>query len=257
MVPQLRGADHVDIKGEKLESRFQLHCENRSVSMAHESHNKRCIQATALLCVSLVVLQLVLSSVDAQTVGRSNRSVNPRPHNRRRNHHHRPILKPGISYGKGPGIRNHPARREDHRAPPPAVQPREQYHQNNGASSPPGAEREQYSIDFEAKKTIRIAQIKDNILRQLNLVTPPNVSGIVETSNPSVKEMIDEVAEFNKKNDAARDSDIQADVPSQLKKTFIPVEESKYYSLMGLENLLRGSATIMHRGKKKTFQNTW
>jgi len=134
-----------------------------------------------------------------------------------------PKLQGGHSFSKKrhPNNRNHGVRHEGHRTPLITNEIIE-------TPQPEVVEQEEFAADFEAKRIIRIAQIKENILRQLNLGTPPNVSGIVETSNPSVKEMIDEVSEANKR--PPQNPDYIQDAPSTLKKTFIPVEERKFWS---------------------------
>lgn len=81
--------------------------------------------------------------------------------------------------------------------------------------------------DFITKRQYRIEQIKYHILQKLNLKTAPNVSGVVESSNPSFKELKDKV---DKSSDKKRyDNDYQQDMPQEFneKKIFIPVEESE------------------------------
>lgn len=82
--------------------------------------------------------------------------------------------------------------------------------------------------DFITKRQYRIEQIKFHILQKLNLKTAPNVSGVVESSNPSFKELKDKV---DKSSDKIHyDNGYQQDMPQEFneKKIFIPVEESEY-----------------------------
>ena len=77
-------------------------------------------------------------------------------------------------------------------------------------------------------KDMRILQVKDHILKQLNLESAPDVSGIVENSNPDLKKFIDGVLEINNRM-PHEPTYIQDDMPPDLnKRVFIPVETSEY-----------------------------
>ena len=81
--------------------------------------------------------------------------------------------------------------------------------------------------NFEVKRQLRIEQIKRNILLQLNMETAPNVTGVVESTNPVVQKVINDVLESNSK--MPHDPNYQEDMPDDFsyEKIFIPVEESK------------------------------
>ena len=87
--------------------------------------------------------------------------------------------------------------------------------------------QEEHKADIEAKTALRIEQVKETILRKLNLGTAPNVSGMLETSNPKVQAMIDEVN--TKANEANHESpsDFVQDQPVQ-RKAFIRMEEGEH-----------------------------
>lgn len=94
------------------------------------------------------------------------------------------------------------------------------------------AESIEMSPDYLVTKEIRINQIKHNILEQLNMKTAPNVTGVIESSNPIIQQMINGVHKSNSK--MPHDSPYQQDMPEEInnQKILIPVEKSKYIIIM-------------------------
>ena len=83
------------------------------------------------------------------------------------------------------------------------------------------------------RKDYRVEQILQNILSKLNLKTPPNVTGVVISSNPVVQEMIRNVSKSVPLpvNSAHQLLNYQRDehVDVETKKMFIPVEERECF----------------------------
>jgi hypothetical protein len=104
-------------------------------------------------------------------------------------------------------------------------------HKNQPADQNPPrtemADSQAYDIELEERKMFRIKQIQIQILQQLHLDSVPNVTGIVESSNPVIKELKERINDSNQ--NMTRDKNYQQDMPKKFsdKKIFIPVEDRK------------------------------
>uniref|UniRef100_A0A6A7G3C2 Growth/differentiation factor 8-like n=1 Tax=Hirondellea gigas TaxID=1518452 RepID=A0A6A7G3C2_9CRUS len=89
------------------------------------------------------------------------------------------------------------------------------------------------SAEIAEQKKLQVEQILMKILRQLHMKTPPDVTGLVESSSPVIKRLTEKVdAENNKMYQDQHD--MQADMPSEVnkKRMFIPIENSYPYNFM-------------------------
>ncbi|XP_018020242.1 growth/differentiation factor 8-like [Hyalella azteca] len=217
-----------------------------------------CLRVLTLMGVSLAVVDLVTLS-NAKTVIQLNSRVNPLNNEyvlpgdgvSSRYSYDRPILDSGHSFGQNQTPHNkhrhdHESRLQQHPSADQSRNPRP--HRNHGGAGkqnlqntqpavPPNAPKTEtvsaaaspdipiYDQEFEERKLFRIKQIQIHILQQLHLDSAPNVTGIIESSNPEIKRLKESIDESNE--NMTRDTSYQRDMPREFsdKKIFIPVED--------------------------------
>lgn len=211
--------------------------------------------------VALLLLLVLLQAAAAEARARKN-SSHSRARSGRRSHHHHERPRPAeaaAAFSAGqlltpagdaalaanaaadwpPPAPQHPRRQQHHALAPthrgqhPSRRRHHQHHQQQQqqpAQAPPATlEHECPSCyQLEMRKSLRLEQIKDRVLTATGLIKPPNMTGVVISSNPDVQGIIEDMqsAVPMPSNEPISNQD-EPDVKTEM--LFFPVQPGNHY----------------------------